>query len=208
MRHLESRSFVGRAAELAVLEGALAEAAGGEPSMVLIGGEAGVGKTRLVAELAVRAREPGALVATGACIELTAGTAPYLAATEVLRDLARVLPERAWDRLRAGAGAELAPLLPGSGGAAAGGRADDASRARLFGQVHDLLAEAATSAPLVLVLEDVHWADRSTLDLAAFLARALRAERVLLVATYRSDEVPRRPPLRAWLAELSRATSV
>jgi DNA-binding NarL/FixJ family response regulator/tetratricopeptide (TPR) repeat protein len=203
MRHLESRSFVGRAAELAVLEGALAEAAGGEPSIVLVGGEAGVGKTRLVGELAVRAQ---ALVATGACVELTAGTAPYLAATEVLRDLARVLPERAWDRLRAGAGAELAPLLPGAGGAPAGGRADDASRARLFGQVHDLLAEAATAGPLVLVLEDVHWADRSTLDLVGFLARALRDERILLVATYRSDEVPRRPALRSWLAEVGRAS--
>ena len=207
MRHLESRSFVGRAAELAALEAALAAATRGEPSMVLVGGEAGVGKTRLVAELAAGAQEPGALVATGACVELTAGTAPYLAATEVLRDLARVLPERAWDRLRAGAGAELAPLLPGSGGAP-GGRADDASRARLFGQVHDLLSEAAATAPLMLVLEDIHWADRSTLDLTAFLARALRDERILLVGTFRSDEVPTRPALRGWLAELGRATAV
>jgi predicted ATPase len=175
--------------------------------MVLVGGEAGVGKTRLVAELAAGAQETGALVATGACVELTAGTAPYLAATEVLRDLARVLPERAWDRLRAGAGAELAPLLPGSGGAP-GGRADDASRARLFGQVHDLLSEAAATAPLMLVLEDIHWADRSTLDLTAFVARALRDERILLVGTFRSDEVPTRPALRGWLAELGRATAV
>src|SRR3954451_2122725 len=99
MRHLESRSFVGRAAELAVLEEVLAAASGGRASVVLIGGEAGVGKTRLVAELAARARER-AVVATGACVELTAGTAPYLALTELVRDLARTLPDRAWERLR------------------------------------------------------------------------------------------------------------
>src|SRR4051794_15134401 len=113
MRHLESRSFVGRAAELAVLEEVLAAADGGEASVVLNGGEAGVGKTRLGAELAARAPERGAPVATGACVELTAGTAPYLAVTEMLRDLGRALEDRAWERLRAGAGHELGALLPG-----------------------------------------------------------------------------------------------
>src|SRR3954452_8083729 len=115
MRHLESRSFVGRAAELAVLEEVLAAAAGGRAAVLLIGGEDGVGKTRLVAELAARARAQGAAVATGACVELTAGTAPYLAVTEVLRDLERALPERAWERLEDRGGAER-------GGAVAGGR--------------------------------------------------------------------------------------
>jgi DNA-binding CsgD family transcriptional regulator len=206
MRHLESRSFVGRAAELAVLEEVLAAAAGGRASVVLIGGEAGVGKTRLVAELAARARER-AVVATGACVELTAGTAPYLALTELVRDLARALPERAWERLRAGAGPELEALLPGARGRERV-RADDAARARLFGQVHDLVVEAAATTPLVLVLEDVHWADRSTLDLTGFLARALGSEGVVLVGTYRSDEVPRRPALRSWLAEIGRVGAV
>jgi DNA-binding CsgD family transcriptional regulator len=207
MRHLESRSFVGRAAELTVLEEVLAAASGGAAAAVLIGGEAGVGKTRLVAELAARAREQGAAVATGACVELTAGTAPDLAITEVLRDLGRALPERAWERLRAGAGPELGALLPG-GRQTERVRADAASRARMLGQVHDLLTEAASVAPLVLVLEDVHWADRSTLDLAAFLVRALGTESVVLLCTYRTDEVVRRPSLREWLAEVGRVGTV
>src|ERR1044071_4104200 len=138
MRHLESRSFVGRAAELAVLEEVLAAVGGGRASVVLIGGEAGVGKTRLVAELGERARSQRVPVATGACVELTAGTAPYLAITEMLRDLARVLPDRAWERLRAGAGEELGALMPGAGGRD-DVRADHASRARLFRQLHELL---------------------------------------------------------------------
>jgi DNA-binding CsgD family transcriptional regulator len=207
MRHLESRSFVGRAAELAVLEEALAAADDGQAAVVLIGGEAGVGKTRLVTELGARARDRGAAVATGACVELTAGTAPYLAITELLRDLARALPERAWERLRAGAGPELDALMPGARGRD-DVRADNASRALLFGQVHELLLEAATGPPLVLVLEDVHWADRSTLDLTGFLARTLDDARIVLVGTYRVDEVPRRPPLRGWLAELARVGAV
>jgi predicted ATPase len=193
MRRPASRTFVGRTAELAMLEAALAAAGDGEPGVVLVGGEAGVGKTRLLAELAAGAADRGALVATGGCVELTAGAAPYLAFTEALRDLARGTGPRAWERLRDGAPPELAGLLPGAHDAAPAVRADSAARARLLGQMQDLLAEAASPAPLLLVLEDVHWADRSTLDLAGFLARALRSERVLIVATFRSDETPRDP---------------
>ena len=208
MRHVASRSLVGRAAEMAVLEAAFAAAGDGEASVVLVGGEAGVGKTRLVAEMAARARAAGALVAVGACVELTAGTAPYLAATDALRDLSRGLGDRAWERIVAGAPPELAALLPGASAAAGAVRADDASRARLFGQVHDLVTDVVARAPLLVILEDVHWADRSTLDLAGFLARALQTERATLVATYRTDEVARRPALRNWLAELGRVDRV
>ena len=140
------RRFVGRAAELAALEAALAAA--GRRSrrrVVLVGGEAGVGKTRLVAELAGRARgRRGRSSPSGACVELTAGTAPYLAATEALRDLARAVgAARVGAHVRgraARAGARCCRARAGAPGAV---RADDASRARLFGQVHDLLAEAA-----------------------------------------------------------------
>jgi DNA-binding CsgD family transcriptional regulator len=201
------RRFVGRAAELAALEAALAAAGEGRSAVVLVGGEAGVGKTRLIAELAGRAAAGGILTASGGCVELTAGTAPYLAFTEALRDLGRAVGPRAWERMSAGAPPELASLLPGASGAPVEG-AGAAARARLLGQARDLLAEAASTAPLLLVLEDVHWADRSTLDLAAYLARAVRGERIALVATYRSDEAPRRPVLRAWLAELARADGV
>jgi DNA-binding CsgD family transcriptional regulator len=199
------RRFVGRAAELAALEAALAATAEGRPQVVLVGGEAGVGKTRLIAELTGRAE--GMLAASGGCVELTAGTAPYLAFTEALRDLGRAVGPRAWERMCAGAPPELAGVLPGASETPAV-RSDPSSRARLLGQAHDLLAEAASTAPLLLVLEDVHWADRSTLDLAAYLARAVRGQRIALVATYRSDETSRRPALRTWLAELSRADGV
>ena len=201
------RRFVGRAAELAALEAALTAAGEGRPEVVLVGGEAGVGKTRLVGELSERAAASGTLVATGGCVELTAGTAPYLAFTEALRDLGRAVGPRAWERMCAGAPPELAGVLPGASGAPVT-RADPAARSRLLGQAHDLLAETASTAPLLLVLEDVHWADRSTLDLAAYLARAVRGERIALVATYRSDETARRPALGAWLAELARAEGV
>ena len=201
------RRFVGRAAELAALDAALAATAEGRPEVVLVGGEAGVGKTRLIAELTGRAAACDMLVASGGCVELTAGTAPYLAFTEALRDLGRAVGPRAWERMCAGAPPELASLLPGASGAPGEG-AGAAARGRLLGQAHDLLAEVASTAPLLLVLEDVHWADRSTLDLAAYLARAVRGERVALVATYRSDEASRRPVLRAWLAELARADGV
>jgi DNA-binding CsgD family transcriptional regulator/tetratricopeptide (TPR) repeat protein len=207
MRLPASRSFVGRAAELAALDAALSAASEGEPSVALVGGEAGVGKTRLVAELGARAAGGGAAVAVGGSVELTAGAAPYLAFTEALRDLERAAGARAWQRLSAGAPPELAALLPGAP-AATPARGDAAARVRLLGQMQDLLGTAATAAPLLLVLEDVHWADRSTLDLAGFLARSLRGERVLLVATFRSDETARRPLLREWLGELARLDRV
>ena len=202
------RRFVGRAAELAALEAALAEAGEGRPAVVLVGGEAGVGKTRLVAELAGRAEAGGVLVATGGCIELTAGTAPYLAFTEALRDLAAPSGRAP--------GSACAPARRPSWRAccraprARPARArDSAARSRLLGQTHDLLAEAASTAPLLLVLEDVHWADRSTLDLAA-LSRPLGARR----ADHAGRHAPERrdarggPALRAWLAELARADGV
>ena len=198
---------MGRAAELAALEAALAAAAEGRSAVVLVGGEAGVGKTRLVAELADRAAASGALVATGGCVELTAGAAPFLAFTEALRDLGRAVGPRAWERLCAGVPSELAAVLPGASGEPLA-RSDAAARTRLLGQAHDLLAEAASTAPLLVVLEDVHWADRSTLDVAAYLARAVREQRIALIATFRSDESARRPALRAWLADLARADGV
>ena len=206
MRQVASRSLVSRAAEMAVLEAAFAAAGGGDASVVLVGGEAGVGKTRLVAEMAAQAREAGALVAVGACVELTAGTAP------ISPPPTRCAISRARSRIARGSASSPArrpswPRAPGRCRRARGRRADDGSRSRLFGQVHDLVTEVVARAPLLVILEDVHWADRSTLDLAGFLARAVRAERSMLVATYRTDEVARRPALRGWLAELGAWTA-
>ena len=204
MRHVASRSLVGRAAEMAVLEAAFAAAGGGDASVVLVGGEAGVGKTRLVAEMAADARAAGALVAVGACVELTAGTAPYLAATDALRDLSRALGRaRVGAHRRRRAARARRRCCPGAPAGRGAVRADDASRARLFGQVHDLVTDVAARAPLLLILEDVHWADRSTLDLAGFLARAVRGRaRRAGRAPTAPTRCARRPALRGWLAEL------
>ena len=200
-----SPSLVGRAGELAALDAALARTGSGEPSAVLIGGEAGVGKSRLVNEFAGRSRRAGARVLSGGCLELGADGLPFAPFTSVLRELVRDLgADGVAGLLPAGATRELARLLPEFGEPAA---SDDAgaARARLFEQMLILLEQLADRGPLVLIVEDAHWADRSTRDLLEFLIRNQRTIGGLLIAvTYRSDDLHRTHPLRPLLAELSR----
>jgi predicted ATPase len=199
---VSSPSFVGRAEELGLLAAALERAGAGAPGIVLIAGEAGVGKTRLVDEFAAEAAA-GTLVLAGGCIELGEGALPYAPIVEALRSLARGLDLAVLRSLAGPAHGLLAGLLPelgdGQAEAVPGG-----SQARLFEVLLGLLVRLGEQAPVVLVVEDLHWADRSTRDLLAFLVRNLHAERVLLVATYRSDELHRRHPMRPFLAELAR----
>ncbi|MFP1627849.1 helix-turn-helix transcriptional regulator [Streptomyces sp. 5K101] len=221
---VETRSvspvFVGRAGELARLTDALTRAAGGEspegtnpggePQALLIGGEAGVGKTRLVEELLGEACRRDAVVAVGACVEIGADGLPFAAFSTALRTLHRCLPGE-FAEAAAGQEDELARLVPELGTAApipGGGRHDEESMARLFELTVRLLERIARDRTVVLVLEDLHWADASTRHLLAYLFRTLRRGRLLLVATYRSDDVHRRHPLRPFLAELDRARSV
>jgi len=200
-----SPSLVGRDGELAVLDAALARAASGEPSAVLIGGEAGVGKSRLVDEFATRSRQTGARVLAGGCLELGADGLPFAPFTSVLRELVRDLgADGVAALLPAGATRELARLLP-EFGEPAGPDDAAASRARLFEQMLILLEQLADRGPLVLIVEDAHWADRSTRDLLQFLIRNQRAiDGLLIVVTYRSDDLHRTHPLRPLLAELGR----
>jgi DNA-binding CsgD family transcriptional regulator/tetratricopeptide (TPR) repeat protein len=200
-----SPSMVGRDGELAVLDAALARAASGEPSAVLIGGEAGVGKSRLVNEFAERSRQTGARVLAGGCLELGADGLPFAPFTSVLRELVRDLgADGVAALLPAGATRELARLLP-EFGEPAGPDDAGASRARLFEQMLILLEQLAERSPLVLIVEDAHWADRSTRDLLQFLLRNQRAiDGLLIVVTYRSDDLHRTHPLRPLLAELGR----
>jgi DNA-binding CsgD family transcriptional regulator/tetratricopeptide (TPR) repeat protein len=200
-----SPSLVGRAEPLSALDAALAAAGRGQPSAVLIGGEAGVGKTRLMNEFTERARRNAARVLTGSCLELGADGLPFAPFTAVLRELIRDLGADGVARLLpAGATRELARLLPEFG---APDGSDDvaAARARLFEQMLILLDQLADAGPLVLVIEDAHWADRSTRDLLVFLIRNQRTiDGLLIVVTYRSDELNRSHPLRPLLAELGR----
>jgi DNA-binding CsgD family transcriptional regulator len=194
--------LVGRRHEVSALATALDRAAAGSPSAVLLSGDAGVGKSRLVAETTARAAREGFAVLTGRCLDTAEAALPYLPFTEVVGALAARHPE-----LVAGHAA-LRHLLPGelSRGDPAADRA--LGQLRVFDAVLSVLDELTASAPVLLVLEDLHWADRSSRDLLVFLLSRLDAQRLLVLATYRSDDLHRRHPLRPVLSELVRLPAV
>lgn len=203
------RVFVGREREMEALAVALGDAMSGRGRFFLIGGEAGIGKTALADELAARASDEGALVLWGRCWE--GGGAPaYWPWTQVMRGLLRELE---LDDLRgyvAGGGAHLVPILPELGEAisdfsGSGPGSPEIARFRLFDSLSVFLHRASESTPLLVILEDLHAADASSLLLLRFLAEEIRDTRLLLVATYRDVELTRTHPLAAALPELTRA---
>ncbi|MFD5182942.1 AAA family ATPase [Streptomyces sp. NPDC058372] len=198
--------FVGRVGELGALRGALTAARTGEPQALLIGGEAGVGKTRLLEEFAAEAGREGECVALGACVESGAEGLPFAPFAAVLRTLRRLLPEE-FAAGAAGQEGELARLLPDLGEAPSG-RSGEEGTARLFYLTARLLEHLAAERTVVLVVEDLHWADASTRRLIAYLFRTLRTGRLLVLASYRADDIHRRHPLRPLLAELDRLRTV
>ncbi|ADB53739.1 ATP-binding protein [Conexibacter woesei] len=198
---MTSARLVGRSAQLAELEAVVHDAAGGRPSLAFVAGESGVGKTRLTSELIRRARENGVRVLSGDCVELGEGELPYAPLVGALRPLVRDR-DPAFDALPATLHTELAAILPTLGSARPD--ADAARKGRLFEALLELLDRLGGETPVLLVIEDLHWADRSTRGFLTFLARTLCRERVAVVATYRSDELHRRHPLRPLLAELER----
>ncbi|GAA2781526.1 helix-turn-helix transcriptional regulator [Crossiella cryophila] len=199
--------LVARGAQLRQLRAALRQASKGAASAVLVAGDAGVGKSRLLAELSELAAAEGALVLTGRCLDVGEGGLPYLPFVEALG----LLREGHLDALRAHpALAKLLPeVLPEHVVPFDPRRTElDMSQLQMFDAVHALLAELAADRTLVLALEDLHWADGSTRHLLSFLLSRLRAGRLLVVATYRSDDLHRRHPLRPLLAELVRLPAV
>ena len=204
-RRVSSPVLVGRDAEVAQLRAALERAAAGRPATVVVAGEAGVGKTRLVAELIGQAGGLGAVALTGGCLDVGEGVLAYAPMVEALRPLVAVLDPEELDRVLGGARAELARLVPELGPQAMGRQAEaPLAPTRLFELLLGMLHRLAERGPVLLVVEDLHWADQSTRDLLGFLARNLRGG-VALVLTYRSDELHRRHPLRPFLAELDRS---
>src|SRR4051812_3572178 len=190
LRRVSSATFVGRADELAILDGAL----GRTPSFAFVAGESGVGKTRLVDEFEARATGAGARVLIGHCLELGGTVFPYAPLVDALRPVARELAECGSDlELPDGTRAALAELLPEFG---EGREAERTSQARLFEALLGLIERLGRQGPVALVLEDLHWADPSTRDFLVFLVRSARTEPLTLLATYRSDELHRRHPLR------------
>jgi ATP/maltotriose-dependent transcriptional regulator MalT len=197
-----STRFVGRAAELAELSQALEASAAGTPSIALLAGESGVGKSRLASELTRLARESGARVLSGDCVELGEGELPYAPLVGALRRIARE-GDAAFDALPTGQRADLATILPSLGAAAPEDGAEP-EQVRVFEALLALFDAMSEDSGLLLVIEDLHWADSSTRAFVRFLARTVCNERMLVLGTYRSDELHRRHPLRPLLAELAR----
>ena len=198
--------FVGREGELSRLLRAL----GGDARLVLVVGDAGVGKTRFVAEGVDRAAAAGMVMLRGECLPL-AGTLPLLPVTAALGELGRLegggLLAAALDAAPGYVRAEVGRLLPVMGpgdGAVLAGRDGAWSRERLFAGVAELLAAVAGRSPsgVGLVVEDVHWADSETLDFLTFLVRAGRRGPVRVVATCRGDEAPLAALVAGWLARV------
>ncbi len=200
--------LMGRARELATLSDWVGITGTTPARAILLAGDAGVGKTRLLSELLAAAAEAGWRSLVGHCLDFGDSALPYLPFSElvgrlavedaeVVRSLAEVYP----------AISVLAPgrrMLSGAGQV----QADDLDRSELFEAVHGVIEGFAEKSPVLVVIEDVHWADQSTRDLLSFLfARPFRGT-VALVASYRTDDLHRRHPLRATAAEWSRVPGV
>jgi ATP/maltotriose-dependent transcriptional regulator MalT len=200
-----SSVLVGRDEQMAALEAAFGRVRQGGPSAVLLGGEAGVGKTRLISEFSRTATAAGARVLTGGCLELGTDGLPFAPFTAVLRELVHELGADALASMLPGRTTRgLARLLPELGEPDTSGDPAEA-RARLFEEVLRALEHLTRHSPVVLVIEDAHWADRSSRDLLTFLIGNQRAlSGLLIVVTFRSDELHRTHPLRPLLASLDR----
>src|SRR5579875_204180 len=200
-RRLSSPVFVGRGEQLATLRAALSRAEAGEAGAVFIGGESGVGKTRLVLEFERFALAAGARFLVGGCVDVGGPELPYAPLLGALRTLVGDVGSEALGEMVGAGGGELGRLLPelatgpeASLADAAGRLPDPLAQSRLFEVLLSLFGRAGRETPLVLAIEDLHWADPSTRAFLSFLLRNARRERLLLVATYRSDELHRRQP--------------
>jgi class 3 adenylate cyclase len=200
--------FIGRGEELATLKALVEGALGGRGSLVMVGGEPGIGKTRLAEEAGVYAQLRGAQVLTGHCYEAEAAL-PYLPFVEAIRQYVVARPADALAQELGGGASDVAKLvseirqrLPGI--SPASDVPADQERYRLFESVCTFLVNASRANPIVLVLDDIHWADKPSLLLLRHLVRRLADSRLVVIGTYRDVELDRRHPLAEVLAELRR----
>ena len=205
------RELVGRAEELAALDAALDAAAAGDANTVLISGDAGIGKTRLVEEFCELARCGGAVVATGFSVPIGGSGLPYAPVVGVLRELVRQFGEDALATLFTASAAEAdtsSGEVRWSQYSAVPHVADELAKTKNYETLLAYFTRISGQAPCVIVFEDLHWADSASTEVFGFLARNLASARVLLVGTYRSDEHELGHQLVGWVSELSRAPSV
>lgn len=203
-----STPLVGRSTEMATLLTAVDDARTGRAGALLLAGDAGVGKTRLLDEVATGAQERGFGVLVGHCTNFGDAELPYLPFTEIFGRLAQDQPALV-EGLLADYPA-IGRLLPTHRLIGAPATPQDApiDRAALFDAVLGALTAIAAAEPLLLVIEDAHWADDSTRDLIGFLFTRLSSQRIALLVSYRSDDLHRRHPLRRVIGEWSRIPRV
>ncbi len=200
-------NLIGRTEELARLSDVARRAVEDAAQLVLLSGEAGIGKSRLVGELVARLEHDGWGGHVGHCIEFADRPLPFGPVVTILRSL--LLDDLAdVDEVVGHHRADLRSLLPELGvddtiGASIAGDVD-----RLFDAIAATLSKASRRRPIVVVIEDIHWADAATRDLLASLVHSLGSADILLVATERSGAVSRTHPLRTWLAEQRRVPTV
>jgi DNA-binding CsgD family transcriptional regulator len=202
-RRVSSPEFVGRTEQLGVLSEAFELAAGGRSTTLLIGGDAGVGKTRLIEEFGAFARANGALVATGVCVPTDGGGLPHAPAVGIVRDLIGQLDE-ATTEPSFGSIAQALGIEHGDHKLGEAPQPDNSAKTRLFESILTLVTRLARNAPVVFVFEDLHWADSASAELLGYLVRNLTDTKALLLVTYRAEEVLRDHPLHGWLTELTR----
>ena len=194
---------VGRAAEMGRFDAALDAAFGGAGQTVVLGGEAGVGKTKFGREAQAHAAGRGARVLIGLTHQ-SDGTLPYAPFVSAIRSGFHGLDRDELGRVLQRSAPDLAALFPELGKMESSAAPSGVERHRLSVAFQHLFRAFARETPVLVVLEDLHWADETSLELLLHLARELRDARVLLLATYRSDEMHRRHPFLRTLAELQR----
>ena len=207
-RRMTSSVMVGRTAVVEQLQATLDSSRAGKPRHLVIGGEAGVGKTRLLVRAQEMATEQGSRVLLGGCVAMGDAGLPFAPYTEILRSLVAQDGAATVAALAGRSAADLSRLVPVLHASEAVREDGVWAQARLYEALLDLFGRLAERTPLVVELEDLHWADAETLAATSYLLRAIRDVPITILATFRSDEITRRHPLRPWLAEIARDANV
>ena len=204
-RRMISRELVGRAAALQQLTDSLDSVREGSPRHLLVSGEPGVGKTRLLSHSRAMAERDGTRVLLGGCVSMGDEGLPFAPYTEILRSLVAQEGAARVAALAGPAAGDLSRLVPALSSDASPPTQERWAQSRMHEALLELLRQLATDGPVLLQLEDLHWADAGTLATTSFLFRAIRDERVAIVTTMRADEIMRNTTLRSWVAEISRS---